>query len=460
MRFFLFLLFIAGSVHATSMVKPADYAFERFMQQTTGVGAQSFSLGPNGLPVPTTVPPSMTMDGGRVKVDVPGTFKNPAGADFGINGTSRIPPANIGVAVGKFFVKVLPWVTVGAAAYDMAKELGFLPTANPDGSIKWQKSDPSICTVGPCYEYQLASGSWSSVWSKTQQLACESYANVRSASDPTYNLTNPLFSPSDSKCTFKLYYKSGTYFAATALGPVTSRSVAPSSSPYVDSTQDEFLAMVNGREIWTSESRIADLLNDMGKAGIKTDAGPLTITGPATSLGAVSAKINSDNTTSTSTTTYNHTYQGNVVTTTSTTVTNVTNTTTGAPISTETKTDSAPVPPTEACGLPGKAACKIDETGTPDPVDDTAYKSKLDKTKSDQDALREQVGGNADKSFFTNWQQFFVTPPLATCRAYSLPHDMGSVDPCPVVDGVRSFMAFLWAVTALWAGIKMVREVV
>lgn len=114
----------------------------------------------------------------------------------------------------------------------------------------------------------------------------------------------------------------------------------------------------------------------------------------------------------------------------------------------------------QACGLPGSPACKIDETGTPQVKTDVEYKPKLDKSKTDQDALRSTAGGMADKGFFANWQSFFVTPPLATCGVYELPRSMGSINPCPVVDGVRSFMAFLWAVTALWGGIKMVREVI
>jgi hypothetical protein len=115
---------------------------------------------------------------------------------------------------------------------------------------------------------------------------------------------------------------------------------------------------------------------------------------------------------------------------------------------------------TTTCGLPTTPPCKMDETGTPEVPAENKFSPKLDKVKTDQDALRTTAGGNADKGFFSNWQSFFVTPPLATCAVYELPNSMGSINPCPVVDGVRSFMAFLWAVTALWSGIRMVREVV
>lgn len=113
----------------------------------------------------------------------------------------------------------------------------------------------------------------------------------------------------------------------------------------------------------------------------------------------------------------------------------------------------------ETCGLPGKPKCLIDETGTPEPVTDEKYKPRLDDYQTKQKDLKDTVSGVADKSFFTGWGAVFVTPPLAACVPYTLPRDMGTLDPCPVVDGMRSVMAYIWAITGLWLSMRMIRQV-
>ena len=114
----------------------------------------------------------------------------------------------------------------------------------------------------------------------------------------------------------------------------------------------------------------------------------------------------------------------------------------------------------ETCGLPGKPACLIDEKDTPPEVAEDVYRPKLDDYKTKQGELKDKVAGDADKSFFLNWSSVFVTPPLAACTGYILPRDMGTIDPCPVVDGVRTIMAYIWALTALFLAVGMVKKVV
>jgi hypothetical protein len=119
--------------------------------------------------------------------------------------------------------------------------------------------------------------------------------------------------------------------------------------------------------------------------------------------------------------------------------------------STQSQTDAAAQP---GCGLPDSPPCKIDETGTPtyEPVDvvgpaKTAELAKLETVK-------------AAPNLFPGYATFFAAPAIASCSAFTLPRDMGEINPCPVVDGVRSVMAYIWALTALFLCAGMIKRAV
>lgn len=115
-----------------------------------------------------------------------------------------------------------------------------------------------------------------------------------------------------------------------------------------------------------------------------------------------------------------------------------------------------------ACGAPGQPVCavKVDENGTPQ-VGDTfkTANEAVDKGKTDTDQLREKAAGKDDKGFFEPFKDLFLTPPMAACEAIALPDRIGmSIDPCPVVDGVRSVMAWIWAAGGLWLCFGMIKR--
>lgn len=136
---------------------------------------------------------------------------------------------------------------------------------------------------------------------------------------------------------------------------------------------------------------------------------------------------------------------------------------------TEEASDPEPVKPPsedpkiETCGLPGKPACKIDETGTPAAEPATKYDTAIDAFKQTADTNRGVIAGAADKPFFTGWAVFFNAPPVAECVPYSLPQfngqSMGAIDPCGVVGGVRVAMAYIWALAGLYLSLGMIRRV-
>lgn len=143
---------------------------------------------------------------------------------------------------------------------------------------------------------------------------------------------------------------------------------------------------------------------------------------------------------------------------------------TGEPVFDPTKTETTtgtteqtPNKPAEGedleCGLPGTPPCKIDETGTPAEAPESIEKA-ADDYKTSMDELRDIVKSSDDKGMFESLRGVFLVPPIAACSPFDLPNDMGSIDPCPVVDGVREVMAYIWALTALWWCLGMIREVI
>lgn len=116
------------------------------------------------------------------------------------------------------------------------------------------------------------------------------------------------------------------------------------------------------------------------------------------------------------------------------------------------------------CGAPGQAKCAIDETGTP-AAPDPGIVQAADKFKTDMDSLRSTVSGSGDKAFFSGWGTLFSAPAVVACQPVVLPAfqggaSLGSIDPCPVVDGVRSVMGYIWSLTAMIMCLGMIRRVV
>ena len=110
----------------------------------------------------------------------------------------------------------------------------------------------------------------------------------------------------------------------------------------------------------------------------------------------------------------------------------------------------------QSCGAPGQPPCKLDESGTPGTFSPNSgvkdYKDKMDQQ-------REQIKGAGD-GVFGGLNVFFSAPPVVGCSPFALPNEMGAIDPCGVVDGVRAVMAYLWAIAALWLCLGWIREAV
>jgi hypothetical protein len=137
------------------------------------------------------------------------------------------------------------------------------------------------------------------------------------------------------------------------------------------------------------------------------------------------------------------------------------------PVCTKTGTTSGTGTGTEEggdCGGEGEVACKVkvDETGTP--TDGEARfqeaRDKLDEVKGKYDELRDKAAGSQDKGMFEQFRSMFLVPPIAACEPIVLPEQVASkkIDPCAVVDGVRSVMAYIWALGGLFLCFFMIKR--
>lgn len=106
-----------------------------------------------------------------------------------------------------------------------------------------------------------------------------------------------------------------------------------------------------------------------------------------------------------------------------------------------------------ACGAPGQPKCGIDETGTPGEVGGDKYDSKLDAYKNDSKDAADQIKGSGD-GIYNSWVDLFAAPSLASCEGFEMPavdgQSIGTIDPCATVEGIRTAMAYLWALSGFW----------
>lgn len=120
-----------------------------------------------------------------------------------------------------------------------------------------------------------------------------------------------------------------------------------------------------------------------------------------------------------------------------------------------------------ACGAPGQPVCdvKVKEDGVEKLKAADSFKDadeELDKGKQTAKENRDKIAGTDDKGFFENFRSLWITPPLAACEPFVLPESVGSrtIDPCEVVDGVRSAMGYMWALGGLILCFGMIKRTI
>lgn len=409
---------------------------------------------------------NLDTDGGLVRATGTGTIRNPSGNDLPVQTQSRIPNANVAGALGRATVKIVASVGVlgtGVALWELYKELGFDLTKDAAGVPVVRKIDSSVCTVSPCYVYSLQIFTGHSGSGSTPLAACQNV--IANVVHPSQTFTNARMKFPSSRewgdCQWDQYWKSdGSYITSNESTIDRSSEVAPSSANYLPSSQQEFLDAVAAKSGWPSTSAISRAIADsVAATGEKIGTGTPTVTGPATSPGTTTTTTDTVNDTTTVTTiTHNHTYAGDTITTTTINNTTTTNNTTGAVTTNTTTTapSAAPPPPAEVCGLPGKPACAIDETGMPTQAD---IDSKMSKTKQqdifkDLDAMVADPTGKLPAMPALNWS-FALPTGCAVLEIPAFAPFITGVDVCQFQPMFHSVMSVVWMLGGLFGAISL-----
>lgn len=121
---------------------------------------------------------------------------------------------------------------------------------------------------------------------------------------------------------------------------------------------------------------------------------------------------------------------------------------------------STPADPVEVCGLPGKAPCKVDETGTPDGTG--AYGDATTAVNGNQQSAVQGINDAAASSGKgTGWSFSFAFPtgcspvPLAGFEPY-----LTSVDVCQWQPQIHDLMSMVWLAVTVFVCIGMVGRAV
>lgn len=226
-------------------------------------------------------------------------------------------------ALAKAMRKVGPLAT-GMALVDLATDLGYAISGSGD-SIVFQKADPAVCTVAPCYAWR---GTWSGAGTYSTQMAmCNAYSVWSKATAPTggsyFTATGVYLTDS---CTGGLYRKSDNSYiqAANATGIAARISAAPQPAAYLPSSEQEFIDSIALASGWPTSANFPKAVVEAIDSG-ELIPGPVTVTGPSTSQGSKITTTDSSGNVTEKQTVYNYNYSDNRVTFNTSTVTKVNN---------------------------------------------------------------------------------------------------------------------------------------
>jgi len=424
-----------------------------------GVGAfaQALPVGVSPVFAPTVTPTGFSYAAGSASSANAASlaFANPANGAVYAQATQRVAlssgatadfvirsspsAANIAGALGRFAGKTLPLLATGVALYDLGKELGF-EFVNTTGTFEVKK--PPI-TAGGCGGIPAA---------KVPSTTSGCFGNYGGLYFIITSVVN-----TGSQCNIYATCSNGGW-PNTYLSNYPLTGVTDTSTP---STLQAFIDAAAAKSTWPSTSAINRALTDAVASGEVIPLPiPNSITGPASIALPPTVVTNPDGSKVTTTPTINLTYAAPNVTINNSTTAVTTN---SSNVVTGTTTTAAPTEVPKTCGYPGGPPCKLDETGTPDKAADKVYNPQADAVKSAMDAGTATISGTGDKSgLFSGFSVLWSAPAVVACTPYVLPAfkgvSMGSLDPCPVVDGVRLVMGYIWAFMGLMMCIGFVRE--
>jgi hypothetical protein len=196
-----------------------------------------------------------------------------------------------------------------------------------------ERSDPKLCTTGPCYWWK-----YRNVRYRSHNEACQAYADYQNGLNNGYRSEAYAVDDTTSSCFVKEVRISNgvvTLNGMFGVGVSTDGSRAPDSPTWYPSSMDDISPYMRDKPVDPGiVKEVTDAGQDLGNP-------PLQVTGPASVPGqsVISVTNNATNnstTTTTTTTTNNYTYEGNKVTNTGSSTSSQTTTATKNPDGTTT----------------------------------------------------------------------------------------------------------------------------
>lgn len=307
----------------------------------------------NGNVALQTGPGNVNVNGQSVPVSVGGTI--------GKGDIANAAVAAAGCAVGGG--GVVGAVVCGGTAIAIPIALNWMANAgvrvNPATKVL-EKSDPTKCTVAPCYRYYMTQDTVPySVFeeARSANAACMAYAAWRSG--PAFS-TDPnravFLSASETTCYLQFVNKSTGANAFAYTASIFKTGVNPSTAYWENASIADATGLMNNSRIPN-----ADIVRELDAAGqsaaMQPQPGTVAVTGPASVQGPSTTSVTNNSTTTTTTTntttTNNYTYNTNNITNSSSVTTTTSSTAVKNPDGTTTTTTN---PPTTTTTNPGDAA--------------------------------------------------------------------------------------------------------
>jgi hypothetical protein len=120
-------------------------------------------------------------------------------------------------------------------------------------------------------------------------------------------------------------------------------------------------------------------------------------------------------------------------------------------------TVNVPDSPAKECGGPGRAACKIDESGTSD--GSTAFnqaKTSLDQAVNDHVGRLGEVVSDANKDAGWGWMPQL---PQGNCTPFTM-GTLGAVDWCPIVPTLKLITSWMLGMLTALSILSMVHKTI
>lgn len=322
---------------------------------------------PSTLPVPNTKPVGsydLYIDpDGKPSARTKSEFKFPNSNPDIVDVNAKFNARSMAGALGRFAQKVIAPLAWGSALYDLARELGFWISRNPDGSVKVEK-DANPESDG--FEYRFESQPWQS----THQAGCDQTISGMAASS-NWVVTSAV-PYATQQCTLKATQYGGPEFTSIqslgrrggtcAVGQYLINGTCQ-ENPRLPVPMSELEDAIADKGSYSPNSRILDAIRDAIKAepdGAKRpELETPKVTGPSESTSPKTETKETPEAIVTTTTKNNYQYIDNTVKNTSTTTIHnynkVTNTTTTTVVN---NSSPNPEPPKDFCkDNPDRAGC-------------------------------------------------------------------------------------------------------